>query len=57
MKIGHRLSVRELIQEGGPLPCVSSPGNMHSGWLQFFAILHVFISDHESTLYIVMSYA
>ena len=37
-------------QKDRPLPCTSSDGTMYAKWLKFFAILYMFVSDHESII-------
>lgn len=53
---GRLFTVYKLKQEGKPLPCVTSAGNMYSRWLKVFVILHMSVNDRESTLSIDFSY-
>ena len=44
----YLITVGELKQEGRALPCLTSTGNAHVGWLKSLTSLHLSTNDHKS---------
>ena len=43
----YLIAVRELSQEGGASPCLTSTGNVPGGWFKYFTSLHLSTNDHK----------